>query len=217
MAVTELSLTLMGLGFVLLNTLCPFCWASFSTFILVSTRRNRLLIWIDVTPFFYEGQHSLFLTEHNVNCLDLPASKHLSLLVGKFTGNLHGAAFRLNENLRRITSPFLFWCWSLFLQGKVVLVYQCGRCQLSAWVPRVEVKDSAKSLLVLLIVWEVFTFGEVYLGFLTSSQFHFSTRKCLSPYSYESTGDASALLELQFHQNPLDLNFSCSVRLPETS
>lgn len=85
-------------------------------------------------------------------------------------------------------------------------------------VPRVEVKDSTKSLMLLLIVWEVFAFGEVYLGCsLISSPFQFPTKRCLSPYPYESTVDVSALLELQFHQMPLDLNFSRRVRLLETS
>lgn len=44
-------------------------------------------------------------------------------------------------------------------RGRCFLVHQCGRCQLwslSARVPRVEVKDSTESLMMLLIVWEVF-------------------------------------------------------------
>lgn len=100
------------------------------------------------------------------------------------------------------------WFWSTSVDS-----VSCGHC-----VPRVEVKDSTKSLMMLLIVWEVFAFGEVYLGCsLISSPFQFPTKRCLSPYPYESTVDVSALLELQFHQMPLDLNFPRRVRLLETS
>lgn len=116
----------------------------------------------------------------------------------------------------------MFWCWSVFQEGKVFLVHQRGQCQLwsfSAWVSRVEVKDSTKSLMMLLIIWEAFTFGEVYLGSLIFSNSNF-LKKVFIPISLWKhcvCMDVSALLELQFHQMPLDVNFLSRVRLLETS
>lgn len=136
--------------------------------------------------------------------------------------NLHCVAFLLNENLRRITSPFLFWFWSLLQERKVFFfsVHQCGCCQLWSFSACGRSQRwYTKSLMMLLIIWEVFTFGEVYLGTLIFSQFQFSTKMCLSPYPYVSTvcADMSALWELQFHQMPLDLHFPCRGRFLETS
>lgn len=83
-----------------------------------------------------------------------------------------------------------------------------------------EVKDNTKSLMMLLIVWEVFTFGEVYLG--SYSLILIFYKRVLIPTSLRKRCvcthlDMSALLELQFCQMPLDLNFPCRVRLLETS